>query len=100
MTNPEKRNAPGQGGITNEAANQNSKQHHCTKQDMIAAILRTRSLNRFEAERYGDHCLHSTISTLRGLGYIYADQWETVPTRFGKDARVKRYHHVRSPGAA
>lgn len=63
-----------------------------TKQNMILRTLAERSLNRFEAERLGDHCLHSTISTLRGLGYQFYTAWETVPTRFGTEARVKRYH--------
>jgi len=61
-----------------------------TKQDMILRILGERSLNRFEAERVGDHCLHSTISTLRDLGHQFYDRWETVETRF-KPTRVKRY---------
>lgn len=96
MTGPTNSNARRQPG---EATNQNIKYSHSTKQDAIAAILRTRSLNRFEAERHGDHCLHSTVSTLRGLGYVIFDEWETVGTRFGKTARVKRYRVLRGPGA-
>lgn len=95
MTDPTKSNAPRQRG---EAAKQNNQCNHLTKQNAIAAILRTRSLNRFEAERFGDHCLHSTIATLRDLGFVIVTQWETVPTRFGKDARVKRYSLIRGPG--
>ena len=95
MTGPTKGNARRQPG---EATNQNIKLSHSTKQDAIAAILRTRSLNRFEAERYGDHCLHSTVATLRGLGYAIFDEWETVDTRFGRTVRVKRYRLIRGPG--
>jgi len=69
-----------------------SSNHHPTKKNAIMAVLRVRSLNRFEAERYGDHCLHSTISELRHDGHIFHDEWETVPTSWGKDTRVKRYH--------
>lgn len=50
------------------------------------------TLNRFEAERIGDHCLNSTISTIRNrLNIPLADSWELVPNRFGTLTRVKRY---------
>jgi hypothetical protein len=66
-----------------------------TKKSIILAILMSgNSLNRFEAERFGDHCLHSTISELRSDGYLFHDEWEWVPTRFGKEARVKRYWYI------
>lgn len=85
-----KKNAPATNG--NESTNTT---RYSTKQDAILSVLATRSLNRFEAERYGDHCLHSTISTLRGIGYVFHDEWETVPTRWGTDTRVKRYFLIR-----
>jgi|LauGreDrversion4_2_1035121.scaffolds.fasta_scaffold304937_2 hypothetical protein len=66
-----------------------------TKQGTILEVLATRSLNRFEAEAFGDHCLHSTISTLRDRGHIITDERERVPTRFGNTVRVKRYYLVR-----
>ena len=50
------------------------------------------SLNRFEAERLGDHCLNSTIAALcgnYGLAFIRVD--ERVPNRFGSETRVTRY---------
>lgn len=50
------------------------------------------SLNRFEAERLGDHCLNSTIAALcsrHGLTFIRVD--ERVPNRFGTKTRVTRY---------
>lgn len=63
-----------------------------TKENVILAALRHGSLNRFEAERIGDHCLHSTVSTLtRKQSLRFDREWERVPTRFGKDVRVKRY---------
>jgi hypothetical protein len=65
-----------------------------TKESMILTIMREgRSLNRFEAERLGDHCLHSTIATLRGKGHFFHDEWEWVRTRFG-ETHVKRYHYI------
>lgn len=70
------------------------KQH--TKESTILAIMIAgRSLNRFDAEPLGDHCLHSTIATLRSKGYLFHDEWEWVPTRFGKEVHVKRYSYIR-----
>lgn len=62
----------------------------------IATILRLlldgRSINRFEVEHVGDHCLHSTISTLANdYGLTFARVWEQVPNRFGGQTRVIRY---------
>jgi len=66
-----------------------------TKLGRILAILRSgRTLNRFEAEALGDHCLNSTVAVLRADGNLIHDHWERVPTRFGKKARVKRYGYA------
>jgi Helix-turn-helix domain len=66
-----------------------------TKESRILTIMRAgQSLNRFEAERLGDHCLHSTIATLRSKGYLFHDTWEWIPTRFGKEVHVKRYCYI------
>lgn len=52
-------------------------------------------LNRFEAERIGDHCLNSTVAALRKRGDAILDVWETVPTRYSeKGVRVKRYRLI------
>ena len=76
------------------APSKNICQQH-NKETTILAILRAgQSLNRFEAERFGDHCLHSTIATLRSKGYQFYDVWEWVPTRFGKEVHVKRYSYL------
>lgn len=66
-----------------------------TKKAAILGTLHKRSLNRFEAEAYGDHCLHSTISELRSDGHNITSQWELVPNRFGGETRVKRYFLLR-----
>ncbi len=65
-----------------------------TKQARILRLLTDGvSLNRFEAERLGDHALPSTISTLRHIhGLPIIGTSETVPTRFGRPAHPKRYH--------
>lgn len=66
-----------------------------TKLARILAILRSgRTLNRFDAEVVGDHCLNSTVSALRADGNLINGQWERVPTRFGKKARVLRYSYA------
>lgn len=67
-----------------------------TKQDRILEALKLpRGLNRFEAERLGDHVLNSTISKLRHAGWIIFSESEVVPTRFSPDgARVNRYRCV------
>lgn len=72
-----------------------------SKESKVLALLRARriGLNRFEAEGYGDHCLHSTISSLRRKGYLFHDEWETVRTRFGT-VRVKRYFYIGLSAAA
>ena len=66
---------------------------HCTKKDAIRFALRhPHGLNRFEAERLGDHCLNSTVAELRADGCAIRSQWEVVPTRFNpRGVRVLRY---------
>lgn len=54
--------------------------------------LNTGSLNRFEAERLGDHCLHSTISSLaNSYGLQFIRQSERVPNHWGMPCQVIRY---------
>ena len=50
------------------------------------------SLNRFDAECLGDHCLNSTIAVLSGAYALnFIRQREKVPNRFGSDTPVIRY---------
>jgi hypothetical protein len=50
------------------------------------------SVNRFEAEDLGDHCLPSTIAVLANRhGLIFKRQPEKVPNRWGKPCHVTRY---------
>ncbi|KRP48712.1 MULTISPECIES: hypothetical protein [Pseudomonas] len=59
---------------------------------VLAYLLQDRSLNRFEAERLGDHCLHSTISSLtHGYGLNFARKSERVPNHWGLPCQVTRY---------
>jgi len=60
---------------------------------VIEALKQPHGLNRFEAERIGDHCLNSTVAVIRTAhGARLHQEWETVPTRYNSDGvRVKRY---------
>lgn len=55
-------------------------------------LIPCNSLNRFEAEHLGDHCLPSTISALT---HDYSVQFqhlpERVPNRWGQPCTVTRY---------
>ncbi len=62
----------------------------------IASVLEFfisgQSLNRFEAERLGDHCLNSTVAVLSNTyGLTFIRRTETVPNRFGGTTPVTRY---------
>lgn len=71
------------------------------KIDRIEAALRLpRGLNRFEAERLGDHCLNSTVSKLRERGVSINSRWETVPSFAGTETRVLRYWAYGTAGGA
>ena len=76
------------------AASKNSRPDD-TKISKMAALFKAGiSLNRFDAERYGEHCLNSTVAVLRANGMGLHGEWETVPTRFGVTTRVKRYRYI------
>lgn len=59
---------------------------------VLAYMLNDGGLIRFEAERLGDHCLHSTISSLaNGYGLKFQRQLERVPNHWGEPCTVTRY---------
>lgn len=59
---------------------------------VLAYLVAGKSLNRFEAERIGEHCLHSTISRLANqYGLSVARNAESVPNNWGRPCRVVRY---------
>ena len=63
-----------------------------TKEADVLRALYLNSLNRFEAERIGDHCLNTTVSILRKKGIVILDEWEKVPSRGDRgQTNVKRY---------
>ena len=87
MTNSNKKKPSGSG------KQQRVNQKIGTKKfNIIQHFLKGLSLNRFEAEELGDHCLHSTVSTLcNKLGLEIPRKWEVVSNRFNSTTRVKRY---------
>jgi hypothetical protein len=59
---------------------------------ILVCLLAGYSINRFEAEDLGDHCLNSTIPVLGNRHGLTIERcWERVPNRFGKPCKVKRY---------
>lgn len=85
MQTPIKKAAPSQ------AAFGNTRPQYTKEISILIAFEAGQTINRFEAERMGDHCLNSTVSNLRAKGHDIRDIWERVPTRFGRKVRVKRY---------
>lgn len=84
-------------GLSKTVADKSSKKP-CIRKDskqfkVLQALASGKSFNRFEAEReLHDHCLHSTVSTIQGLGIQVYRQRETVPCLGGKKKTdVMRY---------
>lgn len=70
------------------------KSKFITKQDrVIEALKQPQGLNRFEAERIGEHSINSTVAVIRKrYGQHLVQEWETVPTRHNPNGvRVIRY---------
>lgn len=76
----------------------NSKSRLEYKWLRILRALLNGSLNRFEAEKHGDHCLNSTIAEIGRDHLVSIDWvWEEVPAMGGQAiARVKRYWVART----
>lgn len=59
---------------------------------MLKRFVKGKSYHRFTAERLGDHCLHSTVSSLQKSFGVYFDRRRIeVPNRFGSTTRVMLY---------
>lgn len=59
---------------------------------ILGHLLTGASLNRFEAERIGDHCLPSTVAVLANQYRLAIKrQPERVPNRWGMPCTVTRY---------
>lgn len=82
--------------IPEEKRSQSHGNSNTTPPTKIARILwhllNGTTLNRFEAERIGDHCLNSTISTLaNSYGLTFSRTPEKSPNRWGAPCDCKRY---------
>lgn len=86
---PQKKYAPQRGEVEKAKTATNP----ISKIDRVLQALREPDgLNRFEAERLGDHTLNSTIASLRARGVRIDSCWEVVPTRYTeRGVRVMRY---------
>ena len=58
---------------------------------ILSAFAEGRSLNRFDAERIGDHVLHSTVAAIEARGVRIERQEETISGYGGAPTRCKRY---------
>jgi hypothetical protein len=58
---------------------------------VLAALARGQSLNRFDAERIGDHCLHSTIAKIEAHDIKVARRDEAISGYGGHKTKVCRY---------
>lgn len=91
-TIPEEKRSQSQGNVSSTNTKAPSKISR-----VLGHLLRHGPLNRFEAERIGDHCLHSTISSLaNGYGLAFKRIPEKVPNHWGLPCDVIRYSLPRS----
>lgn len=58
---------------------------------ILSMFVEGKTLNRFEAERVGDHTLHSTVSGIQTRGVTILRKEEVVPGYMGCSTRVCRY---------
>ncbi|MEO1943789.1 MAG: hypothetical protein ABGY11_05765 [Candidatus Thioglobus sp.] len=59
---------------------------------IVEHFMSGKSLNRFEAELLGDHCLNSTVFSLhQDYGLDIPRKYEKITNRFGGISKVKRY---------
>ena len=81
-------------GTENAASKEpHSKCTKTTKTRTTLSYLMRGPRHRFHAERWGDHALNSTVSSLEHEFGIQIDRtWTDVPNRFGSRTRVKLYN--------
>lgn len=68
--------------------------HHTKKASMIKAFIHVgeRGLNCFEAVKFHDYVLRTTVSDLeKSCGLKFLRKWETLPNTFGKTTDCMRY---------
>jgi len=83
-TIPKENRSQSHGNATTEAPSKIAR--------ILAHLMTGASVNRFEAERIGDHCLPSTIAVLANhYGLTIERKQERVPNRWGAPCTVTRY---------
>lgn len=81
-----------QDGMTRRGSGKRPTPKRTKIQTILGLFFSGARLNRFEAERFHDHCLHSTVSTLEGFGLVFDRKWESVPcVNSTERTRCKRY---------
>ena len=98
--NTEKTPPVGAGGSTSQSK---SNTHNRTtrrrggkfwtkKRRVLLNLIRRPSLHRFQAERIGEHCLHSTVAAWQAHGLQIAREFIQVEGWGGEPTTVARYY--------
>jgi hypothetical protein len=89
-----KRSGPEVAGNATQQGQDNRSQRDCNRPEkwrrILSVLASGRRLTRFDAEREGDHCLHSTVSYIEKRGVRVERADVVVLGRFGP-VRCKRY---------
>lgn len=84
--------SPKNGPSSNHSSNGNTPQRPGKELRMLALFAAGHSLNRFQAEKYGDHVLPTTVSDLQKRFELeFSRASEKVPTSYGKPTKATRY---------
>ena len=77
---------------TKDNTESSSRKRQSKLMTLLIYFSEGKSLNRFEAEKIGCHCLNTSVNDIRRKwGIRLARKWEEVPTRFGAKVRCCRY---------
>lgn len=80
------------GAVQIQHLSESSFAHRQTKiKRILAEFARGQRLHRFQAERLGDHCLHSTVSRIERYGIEVARDWITVAGHENYETRIRCY---------
>ena len=79
------------GGVERQTITANLARRETKLKRILAVLARGISLNRFEAEPLGDHCLHTTVAKIESYGITVARREERVRGYMGHATRCRRY---------
>ncbi|MHB8622077.1 MAG: hypothetical protein ACYC9J_00415 [Sulfuricaulis sp.] len=65
--------------------------HETKLKRVLAELAKGTSLHRFQAERIGDHTLHSTVVKIQKYGIAIEREWIIVMGFAGHPTHVKKY---------